>query len=348
MSDERLLQLYREALGVYFGPFDEDYGYVTIEGFAASRPVVTLGRQRRSARVRARGRDRARAPARAQGDRRGVRPPVARSRRGRAHGRGRATRSCAPRCRAGPTSSRGCSTDAAGACARRAACAAPGAGVEVRARAGAGFAGRRRSSPGRCRRRRPASRPTTGPCSTGSIASGSPTACASTSVWPVGTQDAGRFPGYHLGVFQLGNNVEFHLEIYRAAYLTSALVVLHDLALDDFVRGLKAAGEPLGYMAAREAGAAAARAHRSRRDPQRAAARAVVRPRRPSRARGDRAFRLRPSLPRGLRMPHARVRGAASRDRGARSVRARPRRGPASCGRASGLAGLPRRGARAT
>ena len=41
-SDERLLQLYREALGVYFGPFDEDYGYVTIEGFAASRPVVTL------------------------------------------------------------------------------------------------------------------------------------------------------------------------------------------------------------------------------------------------------------------------------------------------------------------
>jgi len=74
------------------------------------------------------------------------------------------------------------------------------------------------------------------------------------TLWPVGTQDAGRFPGYHLGVFQLGNNVEFHLEIYRAAYLTSALVVLHDLALDDFVRGLKAAGEPLGYMAAREAG----------------------------------------------------------------------------------------------
>lgn len=72
-------------------------------------------------------------------------------------------------------------------------------------------------------------------------------------VWPVDTQDAGRFPGYHLGVFQLGNNVEFHLEIYRAAYLTNALVVLHDLALDDFVRGLKAAGEPLGYMAAREA-----------------------------------------------------------------------------------------------
>lgn len=72
-------------------------------------------------------------------------------------------------------------------------------------------------------------------------------------LWPIGPKDAARVPGYHLGVFQLGNNVEFHLEIYRAAFLTNALVVLHDLALDDFVRGLKAAGDPLGYMAAREA-----------------------------------------------------------------------------------------------
>jgi glycosyltransferase involved in cell wall biosynthesis len=48
--------------------------------------------------------------------------------------------------------------------------------------------------------------------------------------------------------------VEFHLEIYRAAFLTNALIVLHDLALDDFVRGLKTAGDPLGFMAAREAG----------------------------------------------------------------------------------------------
>jgi glycosyltransferase involved in cell wall biosynthesis len=83
------------------------------------------------------------------------------------------------------------------------------------------------------------------------------------AVWPVGSQEAGRFPGYHLGVFQLGNNVEFHLEIYRAAFLTDALVVLHDLALDDFVRGLIAAGDPLGYMAAREA----ARLHGATDDP---------------------------------------------------------------------------------
>ena len=40
VSDERLQDLYETALGVYYGPFDEDYGYVTIEGFAAHRPVV--------------------------------------------------------------------------------------------------------------------------------------------------------------------------------------------------------------------------------------------------------------------------------------------------------------------
>ncbi len=40
VSNERLQDLYETALGVYYGPFDEDYGYVTIEGFAAHRPVV--------------------------------------------------------------------------------------------------------------------------------------------------------------------------------------------------------------------------------------------------------------------------------------------------------------------
>jgi glycosyltransferase involved in cell wall biosynthesis len=42
VTEERLHELYLGALGVYYGPFDEDYGYVTIEGFAAHRPVVTL------------------------------------------------------------------------------------------------------------------------------------------------------------------------------------------------------------------------------------------------------------------------------------------------------------------
>jgi glycosyltransferase involved in cell wall biosynthesis len=41
-DDERLRRLYLGARAVYFGPYDEDFGYVTIEGFAARRPVVTL------------------------------------------------------------------------------------------------------------------------------------------------------------------------------------------------------------------------------------------------------------------------------------------------------------------
>jgi len=42
VTDDRLFQLYEGALAVYYGPFDEDYGYVTLEGFAADRPVITL------------------------------------------------------------------------------------------------------------------------------------------------------------------------------------------------------------------------------------------------------------------------------------------------------------------
>ncbi|MGZ5298287.1 MAG: glycosyltransferase family 4 protein [Actinomycetota bacterium] len=75
-------------------------------------------------------------------------------------------------------------------------------------------------------------------------------------LWPIEPKDATRLPGYRLGVFELGNNVEFHLEAYRAAFLAqSSLIVLHDLALDDFVRGLRTLGDPLGFMATREAAA---------------------------------------------------------------------------------------------
>ena len=40
VPDDELLDLYLGSLAVYFGPLDEDYGYVTIEGMAASRPVI--------------------------------------------------------------------------------------------------------------------------------------------------------------------------------------------------------------------------------------------------------------------------------------------------------------------
>ena len=41
ITDDRLVELYRGCLAAYYGPFDEDYGYVTLEAMAARRPVVT-------------------------------------------------------------------------------------------------------------------------------------------------------------------------------------------------------------------------------------------------------------------------------------------------------------------
>lgn len=40
-SDERLLDLYSSALGVYYAPVDEDYGLVTLEAFHSAKPVLT-------------------------------------------------------------------------------------------------------------------------------------------------------------------------------------------------------------------------------------------------------------------------------------------------------------------
>jgi glycosyltransferase involved in cell wall biosynthesis len=41
VDDEHLVRLYAGALGVVFPPFDEDYGYVTLEAFLAHKAVVT-------------------------------------------------------------------------------------------------------------------------------------------------------------------------------------------------------------------------------------------------------------------------------------------------------------------
>lgn len=41
VSDEELLGLYAKATGVFYAPFNEDYGYVTLEGMASGRPIVT-------------------------------------------------------------------------------------------------------------------------------------------------------------------------------------------------------------------------------------------------------------------------------------------------------------------
>ncbi|MEZ5170888.1 MAG: glycosyltransferase family 4 protein [Acidimicrobiia bacterium] len=41
VSDRDLVDLYADALGVVYVPFDEDYGYVTLQAFAAGAPVIT-------------------------------------------------------------------------------------------------------------------------------------------------------------------------------------------------------------------------------------------------------------------------------------------------------------------
>jgi glycosyltransferase involved in cell wall biosynthesis len=41
VSEERLIELYAGALAVVFPPFDEDYGYVTLEAFLARKAVIT-------------------------------------------------------------------------------------------------------------------------------------------------------------------------------------------------------------------------------------------------------------------------------------------------------------------
>jgi glycosyltransferase involved in cell wall biosynthesis len=41
VDDEELIRLYSNALGILFAPFDEDYGYVTLEAFLSGKPVVT-------------------------------------------------------------------------------------------------------------------------------------------------------------------------------------------------------------------------------------------------------------------------------------------------------------------
>jgi glycosyltransferase involved in cell wall biosynthesis len=41
VDDERLIELYRDALAVIYPPYDEDFGYVTLEAFLARKPVVT-------------------------------------------------------------------------------------------------------------------------------------------------------------------------------------------------------------------------------------------------------------------------------------------------------------------
>jgi glycosyltransferase involved in cell wall biosynthesis len=41
VEDREVVELFAGACGVFFAPYDEDYGYVTVEAFKAGKPVVT-------------------------------------------------------------------------------------------------------------------------------------------------------------------------------------------------------------------------------------------------------------------------------------------------------------------
>jgi len=41
VEDDQLVDLYASALAVIYPPYDEDFGYVTLEAFLASKPVIT-------------------------------------------------------------------------------------------------------------------------------------------------------------------------------------------------------------------------------------------------------------------------------------------------------------------
>jgi glycosyltransferase involved in cell wall biosynthesis len=41
ISREEMLAFYAHCLGVFFAPFDEDYGYITLEAMLAGKPVIT-------------------------------------------------------------------------------------------------------------------------------------------------------------------------------------------------------------------------------------------------------------------------------------------------------------------
>lgn len=41
VNDDQLVELYADALAVVYPPFDEDFGYVTLEAFLAHKPVIT-------------------------------------------------------------------------------------------------------------------------------------------------------------------------------------------------------------------------------------------------------------------------------------------------------------------
>jgi glycosyltransferase involved in cell wall biosynthesis len=76
-------------------------------------------------------------------------------------------------------------------------------------------------------------------------------------LWPMNTRAKLRARASDVGIYQIGNNVEFHGEIYETSVAHPGVVVVHDLGLDGLLWGLGRAGNPLSEHARREAVASA-------------------------------------------------------------------------------------------
>lgn len=85
-------------------------------------------------------------------------------------------------------------------------------------------------------------------------------------LWPLDPRVDEVVASADLAVYHVGNNAEFHGEIYRIAVRHPGLLVLHDLAIDDLVRWFRDTGDPLGSRAAAEAEPARLRLFEARPD----------------------------------------------------------------------------------
>ena len=85
-------------------------------------------------------------------------------------------------------------------------------------------------------------------------------------LWPLDPRVDEAVSSADLAIYHVGNNAEFHGEIYRLAVRHPGLVMLHDLAIDDLVRWFRDTGDPLGMRAMSEAEPARLRLYETRPD----------------------------------------------------------------------------------
>jgi len=72
-------------------------------------------------------------------------------------------------------------------------------------------------------------------------------------LWPLGRDALTRVRDADVAVYQIGNNVEFHGDIYALSVWNPSVVVLHDLAIDGLIWGLGEVRSPLAAPARAEA-----------------------------------------------------------------------------------------------